>query len=191
MGAPQTLPHPGPGMSFPPLVIPGMPPLQIPPIVFGDRRFEHVFEFPADRIDNPDGNVILVANMWGFAVGSATLLPDHRAFLAQKVGPILKMSPDAGARMIGIASRSGSADFNLKLGLARAKNAKAELNFWILPHDLMNPPGPPERITVGSQGENFAARMGIADGSEQARHRAVLVTVLRDRRKPTDVTLKK
>lgn len=194
----------GTEMQMPPLIIRGgQPPvIQMPPLVIGGGqprpprlpsglRFEHVFVFPPERIDDPCGNVLMVANMWGFAVGSAELLPDHRAFLLKEVAQRMIENPAAGARMIGIASRSGSAQFNLDLGMRRAKNAKDELEFDLQPFELLNPSPPPPRVTIGSQGENFAARQGVADGSEQARHRAVLVTVLRDRRLPCQVTLRK
>lgn len=177
-------------MQMPPLVVPGTPPgpPSPPPCT---PNLKHVFVFSRDRIDDPSGNVLLVANLWGFGIGSATLLCDHKIFLRSVVRPLMTMFPSAGARMIGLASRSGSAQFNLQLGLRRAKNAQRELEFHLLPFELMNPPGPPPRVTVGSQGENFAARAGTADGKEDARHRSVLVTVLRDRRLPTQVTLRK
>lgn len=189
---------PGFAIHMPPTMNPGRPsgpppgpppgPQEPPPLTL---KFPHVFVFPRDRIDDPSSNVLLVANMAQFAIGSDRLLADHRAFLRTVVMPMMAAIPTAGARMIGLASRSGNAQFNLQLGLRRAKNAKRELEFHLLPYELMNPPGPPPRITVGSQGEFFAARQGVADGKEDGRHRSVLVTVLFDRRRPTEVTLRK
>jgi hypothetical protein len=164
-------------------------PITMPPLQIGGRRYAHVFVFPPQRIVDPCGNVLMVANLWNFGIGKAELLPDHRVFLALEVAPLLKADEAAGARLIGLASRSGNDAYNLQLGLARAKNARAELSLHVLAHDLLNPPGPPERIAVGSQGERFAARLGMRDGTEEARYRAVLVTVLRDRRRPCDVQL--
>jgi hypothetical protein len=181
---------PGPVLEMPPLIIPGKPQRpQLPPCT---PNLKHVFIFPRDRIADPSGNVLMVANLWGFGIGSATLLCDHRTFLRTVVAPLMGGISTAGARLIGLASRSGSAQFNLQLGLRRAKNAKRELEFHLIPFELVNPPfGPMPRNTAGSQGENFAARMGVADGKESANHRAVLLTVLFDRRRPTQVTLKK
>jgi outer membrane protein OmpA-like peptidoglycan-associated protein len=153
------------------------------------RRYPNVFVFPRERIADPCGNVILVANLWNFAVARADLLPDHKEFLRYEVAPWLLADPAAGARCVGLASRSGSDWFNLQLGLQRAKATQAELWQHIATRDALDPPGPPPRITVGSQGERFAARQGVRDGTEEARHRAVLVTVLRDRKRSCDVRL--
>jgi outer membrane protein OmpA-like peptidoglycan-associated protein len=132
---------------------------------------------------------LLVANLWNFAIAKADLLPDHKAFLAFEVASLLLADPAAGARLVGLASRSGSDQFNLQLGKRRADNAKAELSTHIRVADALNPPGPPERLTTGSQGERFAERRGVRDGTEEARFRSVLVTVLRDRRRPCNVQL--
>ena len=183
---------PGITMKLPPQISHGghpPEPPQSPPT--STLKFKNVFVFPRERIDDPSGNVLMVANLAQFGIGSDRLLSDHRAFLRTIVAPMMAAIPTAGARMIGLASRSGSAQFNLQLGLRRAKNAKRELEFHLIPFELMNPPGPPPRITVGSQGEFFAARQGVADGKEDGRHRSVLVTVLFDRRIPTEVTLRK
>lgn len=142
-------------------------------------RFANVFVFPPERVCDPSGNVVLVANMWNFAIGRAELLPDHDCFLALVVAPLLRGNPAAGARLIGLGSRSGSDQINLQLGLKRANNAMAALSRF----------APACQISVGSQGERFAARLGVQDGREDARYRAVLVTVLRDRFKPCDVRL--
>jgi hypothetical protein len=63
------------------------------------------------------------------------------------------------------------------------------LGLFTFAADLVNPSDPPPRITVGSQGEHFAAMEGEADGTEDARFRSVLVTILADRAKPTMVRL--
>jgi hypothetical protein len=182
---PRRIPPNGPT----PPGVPSLPTVVVPPIVTGSRKFDHVFVFPPERISDPCKNVLLVANMWNFAIGKADLLPDHKAFLALEVATRLIADPAAGARLVGLASRSGSDWFNLQLGKKRAENAKAELSAHIRMFDILNPPGPPERITTGSQGERFAERRGVADGNEEARFRSVLVTVLRARRRPCTVQL--
>jgi hypothetical protein len=58
-----------------------------------------------------------------------------------------------------------------------------------MPSDLVNPPGPPARTSVGGQGEHFAAALGVKDGKEDSRFRSVLVTLLADRTKNTPVKL--
>ena len=95
----------------------------------------------------------------------------------------------AGARLIGLASRSGAADYNQKLSVRRAKNVDASLSLLLFATDLVNPPGPPPRTSVGGQGEHFAAGVGAKDGTEESRFRSVLVTILADRTKNTPVKL--
>jgi outer membrane protein OmpA-like peptidoglycan-associated protein len=135
--------------------------------------------FPPHRIVDPCGNVVLVANLASFGIGRAELLPGHKAFLRCEVAPVLRSNPLAGARLIGLASRSGSDAFNLQLGLQRALNAQAEL----VKH------APAHQTSVGSQGERFAQRIGVADGREGPQWRSVLVTVVRNRFLPCDVRL--
>lgn len=142
-------------------------------------RFANVFVFPPHRIVDPCNNVLLVANLANFAIGRADLVPDHHSFLARCVAPLLRGNPLAGARLIGLASRSGSDAFNLQLGLQRAKSAAAELSKH----------APANQISIGSQGERFAQRLGVADGREGAQWRSVLVTVLRNRFLACDVRL--
>jgi hypothetical protein len=47
----------------------------------------------------------------------------------------------------------------------------------------------PPHFSVGAKGEQFAANLGVADGTEDARWRSVLVTRLIDRSLYTPVRL--
>jgi outer membrane protein OmpA-like peptidoglycan-associated protein len=164
-------------------------PIVFPPTPAAD--FDNVFVFPPERIVDPLKNVLLVANLWNFAINNAELLPDHEAWLGKVAAKLMIGNSLAGARMIGLASRSGSDAYNLKLGLRRAHSAQTTLSLFLFANDLVHPPGLTPRITIGSQGEHFAAAVGEADGTEDARFRSVLVTILADRTKPTIVRLVK
>src|SRR6516162_7891805 len=164
------------------------------PVVFDpgpvlDSEFPHVFVFPPQRIFDPQKNVLLVANLWDFAIGKAEALPDHRLWLGKRAARLLTKNKKAGARLIGLASRTGSDEYNFELGMRRAREVETILGLFVFAGDLVNPPDPPPRITVGSQGEHFAALEGEANGTEDARFRSVLVTILADRAKPTMVRL--
>ena len=83
-------------------------------------RFPNVFVFPSRRIVDPGGNVLMVANLFNFKIDNDQVLVDHDLFLGTVVAPLLIANPPSGARLIGLASRSGSAEHNLQLSLRRA-----------------------------------------------------------------------
>jgi hypothetical protein len=163
-------------------------PIIMPPLVVTGRRFPNVFVMPRKRIFDPGKNVVMVANLFNFKINDDQTLDDHDLFLGSVVAPLLLGNSAAGARLVGLASRSGSDAHNLQLSLRRARNAEASLSAFLLP-DLVNPPGPPPRTSVGGQGEQFAANLNVKDGTEDSRFRSVLVTVLADRTKNTPVRL--
>jgi hypothetical protein len=153
-----------------------------------------VFVFPPERIVDPQKNVLLVANLWNFAINHAEIQPDHFLWLGAVAAKRLIASETAGARMIGLASPTGSDDYNLQLGLRRAQSAEASLALFLIGNDLVHPPSTPQlaatpRITVGSQGDAFAENHGAQIGTEDARWRSVLITILADRTRPTNVRL--
>jgi outer membrane protein OmpA-like peptidoglycan-associated protein len=161
----------------------------MPPITITGRRFPNVFRIPKSRIVDPEGNVLMVANLFNFAINSDQTRPDHDLFLGNVVAPLVVANAAAGARIIGLASRSGSATHNLALSRRRARSVEVSLSLFLFANDLVNPPGPPPRTSVGGQGEQFAANLNAKDGSEDSRFRAVLVTVLADRTKNSFVRL--
>ena len=163
--------------------------IEMPPAIITAGRFANVFVFPRRLISDPGKNVLLAANLFNFAVNSDRPLIDHDRWLAQVAAPMLSGKPAAGARIVGLASRSGSADHNQKLSVRRAKSVDASLALLLFASNLVNPPSPPPRTSVGGQGEHFAAGVGAKDGSEEGRFRAVLVTLLADRTKNTPVRL--
>jgi hypothetical protein len=165
------------------------PTIVMPPLVITGRQFPNVFVFPPDRIFDPGNNVLLVANLFNFEINGDRTKPDHDLWLGSVATPLLADNPDAGARLIGLASRSGPDAYNMRLSLRRAKNVETSLSLFLILHDLTNPPSPPPRVSVGAQGEHFAASLGVADGTEDARWRSVLVTILADRTLNTPVRL--
>ena len=164
------------------------PPINMPPIVVNGRRFPNVFVFPRNRIVDPGNNVLLVANLFNFNINSDQPRDDHDVFLGTVAAPLILASPSAGARIIGLASRSGSAEHNLRLSLRRARNVQISLSLFLIFDGLVNPPNPP-RTSIGAQGEHFAANLNVRDGNEDARLRSVLVTVLADRTRNSPVRL--
>jgi hypothetical protein len=161
----------------------------MPPEVIVGKRFPNVFVFPRQRISDPGNNVLLVANLFNFDINGDRPKPDHDLWLGKVAAPLLAERPTAGARIVGLASRSGAADFNLQLSRRRAKSIDISLSLFLMPSDLANPPGSPMRTSVGGQGEHFAAVLGVKDGKEDSRFRSVLVTLLADRSTNTPVQL--
>jgi outer membrane protein OmpA-like peptidoglycan-associated protein len=103
---------------------------------------------------------------------------------------ILRPRSATGAVVTGIASTTGSDDFNLRLSRLRAHNVGQDLGLLLVFDNILNPPKPPPRIRVLAQGEHYAQAQGEADGHENAQFRAVLVTILADRSRNTRVRLK-
>jgi hypothetical protein len=163
--------------------------IEMPPLVITAGKFPNVFVFPRKRIVDPGNNVLLAANLFNFAINSDRPLLDHDRWLAKVATPLLTERPAAGARIVGLASRSGAADHNLRLSRRRAQSIDTSLSLLLFASDLVNPPSPPPRTSVGGQGEHFAASVGAKDGTEESRFRSVLVTLLVDRTKNTPVKL--
>jgi hypothetical protein len=165
------------------------PTLDMPPLVVDGDMFPNVFVFPPERILDPGGNVLLVANLFNFDINGDRPQPDHDLWLGKVAAKLLAHFPDGGARLVGLASRSGPDAYNMALSLRRAKSVETSLSLWLILQDLTNPPSPPARVSVGAQGEHFAAALGVADGTEDARWRSVLVTILEDRTDNSPVRL--
>jgi outer membrane protein OmpA-like peptidoglycan-associated protein len=150
-------------------------------------KFPHVFLFPKARIFDPGSNVLMVANLFDFKINDDQTRPDHDLFLGTIVAPLIIANPLSGARLVGLASRSGSAQHNLDLSKRRAKNAEMSLLLFLFASSLSAGAG--SRTSIGGQGEQFAANLNVPDGTEDSRFRSVLVTVLRDRNKNSPVRL--
>lgn len=158
-----------------------------PPEVITGRRFPNVFVFPRKRIVDPGNNVLLIAKLFNFKIDSDQPLRDHDLFLGIVAAPLMTARRGAGARIIGLASRSGKDLHNLLLSRRRAKNVDVSLSFFLFASDLVNPPSPPARTSTGGQGEHAAEIIGQKDGTEDPQFRAVLLTILVDRTKNTPV----
>lgn len=163
--------------------------ITIPPVIIVSGKFPNVFRFPRKLIVGDDSNVLLVANLFNFAVASDQPLTDHKQFIRDVVAPMLRANLSAGVRLTGLASRSGRADFNLALSLRRANKIKDAVTPATIVLDITNPPGNTPRVKVGAQGEKFAENFGEADGTENPWYRGVLLTVLADRTKPASIII--
>jgi hypothetical protein len=163
--------------------------INMPPVTITGNAFPNVFVIPKKRIVDPGKNVLMVAKLFNFEIDRDKTRRDHDLFLGKVVAPLLVANAASGARIVGLASRSGSASHNLDLSRRRARNVETSLKFFLFANDLVNPPSGPPRTSVGGQGEQFAANLGVKDGTEDSQFRAVLVTVLADRTKSSFVRL--
>lgn len=77
----------------------------------------------------------MVANLFDFGIDKDSPRLDHDLFLGSVVAPLLAANLGAGARIVGLASRSGSDAHNLSLSLRRARNiqifCRCLLSLWI------------------------------------------------------------
>jgi hypothetical protein len=161
--------------------------IELPPLIVTGRRFPNVFVMPRHRIFDPGNNVLMVANLFNFKIDNDQPQRDHDLFLGTIVAPLMAANPDSGARLVGLASRSGSDIHNLRLSQRRAKNVELSLQFFLFSVGLFDTV--PPRTSTGAQGEHFAANLNVKDGTEDSRFRSVLVTVLADRTRNTPVRL--
>lgn len=106
-----------------------------------------------------------VTRLANFDIGSAHIKPQHSSHLQSIVAPVLRSG--GSVRLIGLASRTATNQFNLQLSNERANAVLA---------CLRTAAGPTFAVasSVG-QGEEAAAVAGIADGVEHPNWRAVIV----------------
>jgi outer membrane protein OmpA-like peptidoglycan-associated protein len=105
--------------------------------------------------------------LFNYAIGSATMRYEHKLWLDQMAIPFLKQNRDRTVSLFGLASRSGSDDFNRKLSQWRAEKIHAYLRSRGVNKDQF------EDDTA--MGEQLAADFGEADGTEDMMFRAVQV----------------
>src|SRR5262245_27898882 len=110
----------------------------------------------------------LSASLFNFDVDGDTPKPEHERFLVDNVVPLLEI-PGVVIRLRGEASRSGSDAYNLALSQRRIEKVKA----FLRRHG-------PANVQVDRQavGEADAAATGQADGTEDEKFRAVIVSVV-------------
>lgn len=116
------------------------------------------------------------ARLWNFKLGKSILLPGHESILFD-CAQLLKEDSSFYARIIGLASRSGSDAFNQMLSDRRCRNVHGHL--------VVRRSVDVDQLTHKSgslflaMGEGAWQAMGVADGkkSENERHRAVIVQI--------------
>ena len=118
----------------------------------------HIFEQRADMARS---------RLWNFDIDSARLKPEHERWLLQNGVPLLVRG--GSLRIIGLTSRSGSANHNHHLS-KRRQDAVIE---FLRRHSRRE-----FAITrQEAQGEDAARFAGVDDGTEDARWRAVILSV--------------
>src|SRR4051812_3380473 len=127
----------------------------------GPGRIEVI---PDDACPESDNLKVLLYN---FDISGNTLKPEHKAWLDANVKPLVK-KPGVTIFVRGLASRSGSDQFNKTLSEQRVANAK---------NHLLGYGAKIKQMTVTSGGETDAMLTGVPDGVEDERWRAVLVLV--------------
>jgi hypothetical protein len=104
-------------------------------------------------------------SLFNFDIDDASLKPEHQRWLEDNLVPLLSF-PGATVALRGLASRSGASDYNKKLSDRRVETVGKFLQ------------AKGARLTqlaATSTGEDEAAAFGQADGTEDARFRAVVV----------------
>jgi hypothetical protein len=104
-------------------------------------------------------------SLFNFDIDDASLKAEHQRFLDENLVPLLSL-PGATVALRGTASRSGAADYNKKLSDRRVETVGKFLQ------------GKGARLTqmtATATGESEAEASGQADGTEDARFRAVVV----------------
>src|SRR5262245_27872325 len=127
-----------------------------------------VFE---NRATNPITNepIVIFGHLSDFAIGSATLLKDHRDWLTTVAAPFLNGNDQATFVLHGFASRSGAADRNQRLSEKRLVRVFEFLTS--APRSVR----PSKNAFNEAVGELAGALAGQADGTEDSLLRAVTV----------------
>jgi hypothetical protein len=109
----------------------------------------------------------LTGLLFNFDVEGDTVKAEHESWLVANVIPLLACDQAVGS-LKGLASRSGSASYNLQLSQKRVENVKK----------LLAARGAsPAKLNALWVGEEAAALAGDVDGTEDERYRAVGVSV--------------
>jgi hypothetical protein len=109
----------------------------------------------------------LTGLLYNFDVADDKVKPEHERWLVANVLPLLSCDQAVG-RLKGLASRSGSAGYNLALSQRRVENVKKL---------LADRGAPPAKLNALWVGEQDAALAGRADGTEDEKDRAVGISV--------------
>lgn len=132
------------------------------------RQTAHFDFYEFDPTDAVGNHLRFFCAMWNFGVGSAALARPHQEFLDELVER--SQAADDGMiwlQLLGLASRSGKRKRNEVL----SGNRVAAVGGYLFNRGLH-----PDRIlSEDFLGEDFWAAGGVADGTEDFRHRAVYV----------------
>jgi outer membrane protein OmpA-like peptidoglycan-associated protein len=116
---------------------------------------------------NPGVSAGIMGELFNFAINSSALRPEHKEWLDKFAIPLLKNGTMRRVSLFGHGSRSGSDDVNKRLSQQRA--------FAVWDYLVRNGVSTSQIDQTLGLGEAEAARAGDADGSEDARFRAVHV----------------
>ena len=105
--------------------------------------------------------------LFNFDVADDKVKPEHERWLVDNVLPLLACDQAVGS-LKGMASRSGSANYNLQLSQKRVENVKKV---------LAARGASPAKLNALWVGEEAAALAGAKDGTEEELHRSVSVSV--------------
>lgn len=124
---------------------------------------------PGKVSDNLDKTprTALTGLLFNFDVEGDAVKPEHQEWLRANVLPLLACDQAVGS-LKGMASRSGSAAYNLQLSEKRVRNVKQV---------LAAQGASPAKLNALWVGEEAAALAGVADGTEEERDRAVAISV--------------
>jgi hypothetical protein len=109
----------------------------------------------------------LMALLYDFDVDSSALKPEHIQWLEKTVTPY--RNRDMTALIIGLASRTGSNDWNLSLSRRRAASVSSQL-FVLKPTRFLTE----ARVAVGEEAAKIA---GLQDRVEDGRWRSVFINI--------------
>ena len=116
------------------------------------------------------GSSNMVALLYNFDVDSSTLKPQHTDWLAKSLKPYFSSNKHRGT-IVGLASRTGRNDHNMRLSRARAHAVEAAV--------LRLDPSAPRIHTyvTAALGEEMARVSGQADNTEDGRWRGVMLKI--------------
>src|SRR5581483_2158680 len=120
--------------------------------------------FPASECSDTEE---LKALLFNFDIAGSQIKPEHKDWLDRNVKPLVKR-PGAEIGVRGLASRSGSDQFNKTLSEQRVQSIK---------NVLLGYGAKVRQIAQSAGGETDAMLTGVPDGTEDERWRAVLLNV--------------
>jgi hypothetical protein len=121
----------------------------------------------SDNLDKPTPRPGVAGLLFNFDVDGDAVKREHQDWLLANALPLLACQHAAGS-LKGMASRSGSASYNLQLSERRVANVKKVLT---------GQGADPGKLNMVWVGEEAAALAGAKDGTEEERDRAVAISI--------------